>query len=193
MLTNKTITTIERNNIMKNLHRLMANAMVILDELGITYGTIKSYSTFTNRRCWGVCKKVKGENNTYIIEINEELLDENVSYAATMNTIVHELLHAERNRMCHTGEWKRCANLVNEKYPEFNIKRCTSAYDKGVTHHTYVKRNSSIKYMVICEDCGNIYYYRRKGSVINLLQKYGDSSGCRCGVCKSNKLGVITL
>ena len=178
---------------MKNLHRLMANAMVILDELGITYGTIKSYSTFTNRRCWGVCKRVKGEPNTYIIEINEELLDDNISYASTMNTLVHELLHAERNRMCHTGEWKRCAKLVNAKYPEFNIQRCTSAEDKGIVHHAYVKRNSSIKYIVNCNVCGKVYYYRRKSTVIKLLLNPNTNNECRCGRCKSNKLSVTAV
>lgn len=178
---------------MKNLHRLMANAMVILDDLGITYGTIKSYSTFTNRRYWGVCKKVKGEHNTYIIEINEEILNDNISYACTMNTIVHELLHAEHNRMCHTGEWKRCAKLVNEKYPEFNIQRCTSAEDKGIEQHTYIRRNSSIKYIVTCNNCGKMYYYRRKGRVLDLIERYGDNSGCRCSNCKSSKLQITYI
>lgn len=172
---------------MKNLYRLLANAMTILDELNIPYGTIDECVTFSKRRYWGVCSKVAGKTNTYKISINDELLQDDVTYESTMNTLVHELLHAYPGRMCHTGEWKRCANIVNEHYPKFQISRCTSSYAKGIEHHEYSRRKAQVHYLVRCNGCGRIHTYARKGAVVQLIMKYPNNHGCRCS-CGSRNL-----
>ena len=117
---------------MKDLNTLVADCKDILDDLDIIYGPIDSVKV-NNRltACWGRCKYNK-RTGLYIIEFSKDIMQDYMEYEATMNTIIHEFLHAGPNRMCHTGEWKRLANLVNREFPQFHISRCTSAEEKGV-------------------------------------------------------------
>ena len=119
------------------------------------------------------------------IEISRSLMTDDVTWEAAMNTMIHELLHAHKDRMCHTGEWKRCAELVNREYPIYNIKRCSSPEECGVTV-SHTKYN----YKVVCGGCGNVCYYTRAGKAIKKIQAYGSASGYFCTLCKSKNLYV---
>ena len=145
---------------MKDVNTLLQDAKDVLDDLGIEYGKIVRCCV-NNRaqRRWGQCRRVG--NNVYEIEISRSLMTDDVTWEAAMNTMIHELLHAHKDRMCHTGEWKRCAELVNKEYPIYTIKRCSSPEERGVTV-SHTKYN----YKVVCGGCGHVCYYTRAGKAI---------------------------
>ena len=166
------------------------DAKDILDSLNIEYGPIANVIIGKKRRAWGTCKRINGQ---YIIDINPVLLEDGISWESLMNTMVHELLHAHKDRMCHTGEWKRLAMYVNAEYPYLNIKRCSSADEKGVTYSDYTIRRSSVKYEITCTSCGCVNYYRRKSRVVNLILNNPTNSSCRCGRCGSGNFEILDL
>ena len=161
---------------MKNLNVLVIDCKDILDDLGISYGPIESVRV-NNRltACWGRCKHNK-RTGTYSIEFSKQIMSDDMEYEATMNTIIHEFLHASKNRMCHTGEWKRLANLVNREYPQFTICRCTSAEEKGVA-----ERIKHYNYIVECPKCGREFKYQRAGKVVHAMKRNARSCTCVCG------------
>lgn len=59
-------------------------------------------------------------------------LREDTDIDGLKNTIIHELLHTCKGCMKHTGEWKQLAEKVN-RYYGYNIKRCDSADEKGIS------------------------------------------------------------
>ena len=170
----------------KNIKTLYLDAMDIMDELGIKTGKIQSVLWNSRlRSVWGRCTYNR-KFNTYKIELNPILAGDDVSWEDAMNTMIHEVLHAHKDRMCHTGEWKRCAELVNKEYPIYNITRCTSAEEKGVAD----KMTRTANYTVKCNQCGHTYTYTRAGKVVKLIQTYPTNHGCRC-VCGSSNLSLI--
>ena len=174
---------------MKDINMLFRDAREVLDSLNIEYGNILAVNVNSRAKSrWGRCYS-KGNNN-YVIEISERLLQYDVSWEAAMNTMIHELLHAHKDRMCHTGEWKRCANLVNRKDPQYNIKRCTSSEEKGIPEEHYKSRNESYKWEIVCDKCGTVDKYKRKSNVVKLILANPKNSGCRCTVCNGTMFTV---
>ena len=170
---------------MKDLNTLLQDAKDVLDDLGIEYGKIvHCYVNNRAQKRWGQCRRVG--NNVYEIEISRSLMTDDVTWEAAMNTMIHELLHAHKDRMCHTGEWKRCAELVNREYPIYNIKRCSSAEERGVN----ISNARHYNYKVVCDNCGTTCYYTRAGKAIKKIQAYGSASGYFCTKCKSKNLYV---
>lgn len=162
-------------NYIKNINTLFEEAMDIMEDLGIEVGTITEVSW--NGRFKSVWGKCYYNGYTYRIELNPVLRLPEVSYERAMDTMIHEVLHAHKDRMCHTGEWKRCAELVNKKYPIYHIERCTSAKDKNVAD----KIKKSYKYIVKCNNCGAYYKYQKAGKIVRMIQKYPHSCKCSCG------------
>ena len=161
---------------MKNLEVLVADCKDILNDLGISYGPIESVKV-NNRltACWGRCRYSK-RTGKYSIDFSKDIMQDDMEYEATMNTIIHEFLHAGPNRMCHTGEWKRLANLVNREFPQFHISRCTSAEEKGVA-----ERVKTYRYEVVCPVCGHSWKYQRAGRVVRAMKRNPNSCTCACG------------
>ena len=79
----------------------------------------------------------------------------------------------------------RVFKYVNREYPIYNIKRCSSPEERGVTV-SHTKYN----YKVVCGGCGNVCYYTRAGKAIKKIQAYGSASGYFCTLCKSKNLYV---
>lgn len=162
------------------------DACDILDSLDIEYGPITNVRVNTRAKSrWGQCSYSKA-NETFSIEISSMLLD--ASYTAIMDTMIHELLHCHKNRLCHTGEWKACANLVNVVY-NYNIKRCTSAAEKNIE---IARPETPAKYKITCQGCGRTFSYKKKSKIIKLLMNYPTNHGCRC-CCGSTDLTLETL
>lgn len=158
----------------KNLNTLYLDACDILDSLNIKYGPIVSVTTstrYTSR--WGTCKCDR-RTGAYSIILSDRLLNEEFSYEAAMDTMIHEVLHAHKDRFCHTGEWKRCAQLINREFPQYNIKRCTSSEEKGVAN-----RIISYNYKVICLDCHKEWKYQKAGRVVRSVKRH--TAKCPCG------------
>ena len=159
------------------------DAMFMLDNLGIEYGPVKNVTVNTRAKSrWGQCKY---NGMTFDISISSMLLQKDVSYKAVMDTVLHELLHCHKDRLCHTSEWKRCAELVNDCY-DYNIKRTTSAAEKNIT---VTNRPSVIKYKVICNGCNSVSNYKRMSKVVKLLKKNPNGT-CRCSLCGSKSFTV---
>jgi hypothetical protein len=170
---------------MKDAKAYLTRAKIILDDLHIPYGNIVNVVVNSRAKSrWGRCSKVVGG---YKIEISDRLLQDNVSFEATLNTMVHELLHAYEGRMCHTGEWKRCAEIVNRNYDYLNIQRCTSSEEKGIEATSRVVK---YKYKVTCQTCGHACYYQRHSAIIKALEK--DEHSCRC-TCGSDNLKLEVI
>ena len=166
------------------LEKYFDDACLILDNLGIVYGPVRNVIVNTRAKArWGRCRYNK-TRDYFDIELSSELLQDCVPYKAVMDTMLHELLHCNRNRLKHTGEWKACANIVNTAYG-YNIKRATNPVEKNLP----IKETQSAKYVVICKNCGNINYYKRAGKVVKLLMKNPEGS-CLCNICKGTSFTV---
>lgn len=170
----------------KRLERFYEDACDILDSLDIEYGPIKDVTiNKTAKTRWGQCCYL-GVEKVYTISISSRLLQPDIDYTDIMDTMIHELLHCHKNRMCHTGEWKKCANKVNEYYG-YNIKRTTSAAEKNIEN----ERISMAKYLVTCDCCGNVSSYLKKSRVVKILLKQPKGI-CKCRVCGNDSFTVET-
>lgn len=119
---------------MKNLEEYAIRCMEELDAIGIEYGNIVEVKANTRaKKRWGQCKAIPGG---YSINISVALLDERNNEQGLKETIIHELLHSCKGCMNHGEKWKRLAQKVNRAYG-YNIKRCSSAEDKGVQSELY--------------------------------------------------------
>lgn len=160
------------------------DARDVLDDLGIKYRTVTDVTiNYKHPSWWGRCtrKKVTSTEFTYSIEINVELLANNVEWEELLNTVIHEYLHCHEDRFKHTGEWKRCAELINREYPIYNIKRTASCEERGVDRAAL----GLYKYRVDCDRCGTIGYHKRAGKAVQYILAHPHSTLYRCGKCKS--------
>jgi SprT-like family. len=133
---------------MKDLQRLFLESKMELDAIGIEYSKNIVSCDVTNRTAiFGNCRK---SGNNYYILISKQLLQDNITDEATKETIIHELLHTCKNCMCHTGEWKRLAQLVSDCYYKYDITRTSSFESKGI------ERQVAYKYTCKCKKCGKI-------------------------------------
>lgn len=161
----------------KDINVMYRDAMDIMEDLSIDVEIITSVRWNARlRSVWGRCIHNR-RTNTYKIELNPILEDEDVSWDSAMNTMIHEVLHAHHDRFCHTGEWKRCAMLINYEYPHYNIERATTAEAKGVTD----KIQSNYKYTIKCLNCGSISKYKSNTKVVRLVRNFPGSCRCTCG------------
>lgn len=167
---------------MHDVNELFEEAKTVLDLCNIPYWKVTSVTINTRaKNRWGLCKYSR-ITNTYSIEISRRLLADDVPHESALGTMVHELLHAHRNHMSHTGEWKRCAEIINKRFPKLNIKRCSSAAELGVKDEQ--GRAEAAKYIITCSHCGQKSYYMRKSRVVQLIQS--GSLRCTCQRCGGN-------
>lgn len=176
----------------KDINQMLREAIWICKSLNIQTAPVILINWNSRlRSVWGKCKRtdVTYKNvGIYTIELNTVLNDDRVSYEDAMSTVIHEVLHAYPSRFCHTGEWKRCAELVNAKYPQYCIKRCTSAEQKGIADVMEQRRH--YRYEVHCMNCGFVDRYQKAGPVVRILKS--GSKQCRCS-CGSYDLKLIEL
>lgn len=79
------------------------------------------------------------------------LLADEVDDRATLNTIMHELLHTVLSCLNHNGKWKVYAELVNRRLPKYNIKRVAKESETGII----VERKTPVyRYILRCTKCG---------------------------------------
>lgn len=102
--------------------------------------------------------------------------------------ILHEVLHATKNGMKHTGEWKYKANYVSN-FTEFKVTRCVNPEDAPAWYaQETAARLGGAKYQVVCPVCNKVIATRsRMCKLIEHPERY------RCGKCYCNKLEVKTL
>lgn len=170
---------------MKNLYAVYNDCLNEVKAAGIVAGNIVDVTINTRaKRRWGRCTK---ENGFYKIEISDRLLQDDVDIKATKNTMAHEILHTVNNCMNHGAEWQAVADKMNRKYPDiYNIKRTTSAEEKGLESVPARYRNDSAKYVLECVKCGHRNVYKRASKAVK------NPNGFRCGICKG-ELNLINL
>ena len=159
---------------MRNLDKYAIECMRELDAIGIEYGNIIEVKTNTRaKKRWGQCKAIPGG---YSINISVILLDERNDEQGLKETIIHELLHSCKGCMNHGKNWKYLAEKVNKAY-NYNIKRCSSADDKGVQEETRPISDNPVNYIIKCNQCGHIYTRIRMSRAVQHPELY------RCGRC----------
>lgn len=177
---------------MKDLNRLVEECKAEVDAVGIEIGNI--YKVSVNNRAikrWGRCRR--SPYGTYEIEISYRLMGDDVDDKATKTTIIHELLHTVRGGNGHTGEWKRCANLMNKTYG-YDIKRTTSCDEKGVAEVVSTINRNGPKYRILCENCGKVHYYYKRSKAVSrfMCEPERAKRNYRCGHCGvSNTLVLV--
>lgn len=158
---------------MKDLYKLAAQCQAELSAVGIPYGRVSRWTVNTRARTrWGMCKKLP--NGTFEIEIAAALLQDSVSDPAAKSTIIHELLHTVPGCTDHTGKWKVLAETVNRRLPMYQIKRTTSAQEKGLQT---VRETPVYRYLLKCSGCGKEIRRQKKSAVIEYPERYR----CTCG------------
>lgn len=175
---------------MNTLKPVIKDAENILKSLNIEYGPINDIIINSRAKSrWGCCR-YNTKTRDFTIELNAELL--HADYTALMNTLIHELLHAHESRFKHghRGLWKIYADKINRYYPQYNIKRCTSAEEKGLTNDYRSHRNETYKYVIVCDGCGEVSRYKRKSSVVTTILANPKHSSCRCITCKSHSFTI---
>lgn len=150
-------TKAEKERYEKRLSAVYRECIEELDVLDIPYGNItKVEVNYRAKSRWGLCKRMASAYETkYEIQISVDLLMSNATEKGLKETVIHEILHTCPNCMCHTGEWKRLADLVNDCY-NYNVKRTNTAEDKGLDENEVMKRRvtSTPKYVFKCKGCG---------------------------------------
>ena len=102
--------------------------------IDIPFGKITEVTiNYRAKSRWGQCQKRYDYTvgTIYKININADLCHPDASERGLKETIIHEILHTCPNCMCHTGEWKRLADFVNDCYG-YDVKRVNTAEEKGM-------------------------------------------------------------
>lgn len=173
------------------LDKYLNDARDILDSLDIEYGEVKEIKV--NKRLtaiWAKC--IEDYDKKYIIDVNPRILAENIPHNVILDTVVHELLHCHKDRMCHTGEWKRCAELINSKYKQFNIQKSASFEKFGIESVIHKRKEEKNKYRLECRDCHYVILYKRKPKDA-LCLSMGINFHKKCSVCGSTNLILLDI
>lgn len=158
---------------MRDLMEYAQKAMTILDDMEIKYGNIASFTVNTRaKKRWGLCTETP---SGYVIAIASCLLDERNDESGLMNTLLHELLHSVPDCMNHGALWQCLAARVYKEHG-YNIKRTSSAEEKGIVYKEEIVRKP--KYKFICQNCGQTIIRYRECDFTLRYNKY------RCGICK---------
>ena len=157
---------------MKDLMSLVAICKSDLDSLDIKYGRVNSFTVNTRaKRRLGQCRR---NMLGFDINISESLLKDDVSDQLALNTIMHELLHTVGGCFNHNGKWKVYAEMVNNKLPQYDIRRVAKPSDTNVI---FERKMPVYKYVLRCKKCGQEIKRQKMSKVITNFKRY------RCGKC----------
>ena len=123
------------------------------------------------RKTWGRCYK-SPDSDTYRITVSDVLGKKGVDPNALKSVMAHELLHTCPECWCHTGEFLRLAEILEEKYG-YKIKEHSS---KKLGIPEEVKYDEP--YVIECSECGQKYGYNKRMRWFPYLEK------CGCGNCQ---------
>ncbi len=84
--------------------------------------------------------------------------------------MIHEILHTCKDSMKHTGNWKKYANIMNQKYG-YEIKRTTSGEEKGVENYKST-RIVPYKYCFYCKKCRQLIWKKKKCKFTKYYRNY---------------------
>ena len=161
---------------MKDYMAMFNEALEVVHGLGIETGNIVEVKlNYRAKNRFGQCRK-NNVNNTYSLNFNHLLFNDETKYDVVMGTIIHEILHTCEGGMTHKGEWKRLANIVNSN-TKYNINRTDSYASFGLEKPKKEKKHN---YVFVCEDCGQVIIRERASKFTKNHHAY------RCGKCGGN-------
>ena len=118
---------------------------------------IKIYDRFNNHHI-EICK--------WVMDLNDDIIK---------NTIMHEIIHCFPKCNNHGDEFKKYANVINNKL-NYDIKRVgNKKEDYQKSNIEYKENDVSYNYKIMCQGCGQLFYRKRLQK--NFTRKY------RCGKC----------
>lgn len=117
-------------------------------------------------------KKYTIEVSNWVLDLNEDIIK---------NTIMHELIHCMPYCTNHGTEFRKYANIINDKLG-YNISRLGNKKEDFEKSNKEYKEDNDYKYKIQCTQCGQIYYRQRLNK--NFMKRY------RCGICRG-KLKLI--
>ncbi len=159
---------------MNDLKTLIQECQAELSAISIPYGTVTSWKINTRAKSrWGQCRLLP--DGTFEIQISHRLLTGMTDPTAAKETIIHELLHTAKGCQNHGKRWKLLADRVNKAYPEYRIKRTSSAQEKGLSEPDTISQKN---YVITCQNCGMRSFRKRASRVVTHPEHYRCS---RCG------------
>lgn len=130
----------------------------------------------------GLCTFKSKNPLTYIITINGPFLKV-AKPQDVHDTIMHEVLHTLPGCMDHGEKWQNYASIIEKYEPRYTISRlgdCTEY--KEVLHQ-------KSKYIITCKGCGHVFYYQRRGRIVNMMieakMRGIEKTGAFCPYCNS--------
>ena len=156
----------------KRLEEVFNECIEEMNAIEIPFGRIVEITVnYRAKSRWGQCQMKRDcYGRCYRININADLLHVDAPEKGLKETIIHEILHTCPDCWCHTGEWKRLANLVNDCYG-YNVKRCNSSEEKGMDefykqYEELARKQPTWKYTIKCKSCGKIVGRKQKACKI---------------------------
>ena len=145
--------------------------------LGIKTGIITEWKINSRaKKRLGQCTRCP--DGTYEIQIAKLLLTEDkIKEADVKEVIIHEILHTCYGCMKHTGRWKIYAEKMNEAYG-YQISRTKNMEIVGLSEYSVKRRQ--VKYVYICEGCGQRVERTRECKFTRNPERY------RCARCGSD-------
>ena len=151
---------------MYNLYQLATEAINNLNAIGIyPHLTANDFkvNTRAKSRYGQASRRCRNGKVTYSVNISSFLLDKRNDKNSVMTTIYHECLHCCDNCMSHTGQWKKYAEIVNQRFGT-QIQRCTNRDEKlcaEVIKEEKEKKESKLKeYKWKCSACGQTFTHK---------------------------------
>lgn len=155
-----------------------------------------------NAKRYGCCKQEDGDKNychkirkrgkTFIqydrfkkhhIEISKWVME--LDDSIIKNTIIHELIHCLPNCNNHGKMFKYYANIINENLG-YNIARLgNKEEDYKKSNVIYKDKAETYNYLIICKNCGQLYYRNRLQR--NFFKRF------RCGKCEGVLEQVVNI
>lgn len=132
------------------------------------------YRNHRRIKIYDVFMKHNIEISKWVFELNDDIIK---------NTIMHELIHCLPYCNNHGKEFKKYAELINEKLG-YEIQRLGNKEKDYEKSNIVFDKSDEVeyKYKVRCKECGIVFYRQRLKK--NFIRDY------RCGKCKG-KLELI--
>jgi predicted SprT family Zn-dependent metalloprotease len=132
------------------------------------------YRNHRRIKIYDVFMKHNIEISKWVLELNDDIIK---------NTIMHELIHCLPYCNNHGKEFKKYAELINEKLG-YEIQRLGNKEKDYEKSNIVFDKSDEVeyKYKIRCKKCGIVFYRQRLKK--NFIRDY------RCGACKG-KLELI--
>lgn len=172
-------TVAQKRAFQEKLDRVFNECIEELNAIEVPFRRITDVTVnYRAKSRWGQCKTEYDEYGLcFSINISAILLTDEAPEKGLKETVIHEILHTVKNGMCHTGEWLKWVEVVNDCYG-YHIKRTNTAEDKGIDAEVFkAARTQKIKYRFRCADCGAEINRTRESNFTKHYTMY------RCGKC----------